>query len=317
MIGVLLLLNFMKVASFEWNYGWTMGEHICRCDIKGEGKYDISIDAVPYRLWPRLNEFQAQMKAAKMASRKAYAEDQLHRKLSDEPPPSKSNRKKGGKPHGRRESRKNSTTSSSSQANTSRDSSASQVTPVDKARSKKSTSSTNENPVMIDLLSAEVGGVTPPNAHAPAQAPVLGNNRPFHPFLEASYDQDREMHVQQLGAQFQQLNTGCDAYPVTTASSFLPPPSDNAPIPPIMPHNTELFFQEQQHGSQKERRRDNSLDKDLWQVAAEKDFVNMNDLTGQHKSIKPLSKVRKEHYIKCMNVLDCDPDLLTLMPGIW
>ncbi len=273
----------MKVASFEWNYGWTMGKHICRCDIKGEGKYDLSIDTVPYRSWPRLDpQFQAQIQAAKAASEKSYAEDELYRMRGDEAP-SKSNGK-GGKRRGSRESR--TSTSTLSQANTTRDSSTSQVTPVDKARRKKMPSSASDNLVAIDFLSSEVQGETPP--YAPAQVP--GNKGPFGQFSETANDQERGAHILQLGAQFQQLNAGYEVYAVTTTTSFLPPPSDNAPVPPTMP-SAELFLQEQ-HENQ-EHRRDNSLDKDLWQVAAEKDFVNMNDLTGQRRNnIEPLSKVR-------------------------
>ncbi len=273
----------MKVASSEWNYGWTMGKHICRCDIKGEGKYDLSIDSVPYKLWPRLDpQFQAQIQAAKVASEKSYAEDELHRMRSGEVP-SKSNGK-GGKRRGSRESRASIPTLS--QANTTRDSSTSRVTPVDKARRKKTPSPASDNLVTVDLLSSEVQGEAPP--YAPAQVP--GNKGPFGQFSETTTDQERGAHVLQLGAQFQQLNVGHEVYPVTTTASFLPPPSDNAPVPPTMP-NTELFLQEQ-HENQ-ELRRVNSLDKDLWEVAAEKDFVNMNDLTGQRRNnIEPLSKVR-------------------------
>ncbi len=292
----------MKVASFEWNYGWTMGRHICRCDIKGEGKYDLTIDGVSYRLWPRLDpQFQAQIEAAKAASEKSYAEDELRRMQSKEVATSSKSNRKGGEGGKVRGSRERSSTSSLSQANTSRDSSTSQVTPVDKARRKKSSSLANESPATIDLLSLEVQGDTRPpyaaeaqvqaQSQAPAQVP--GNNGPFDPFSQTYNDQkDDGTHILQLGTQFQQLNAGYDTYPVTTTTSFLPPPSDNAPVPPTMPPDTEIFLQGE-YGSQQEHRRDASLGKDLWQVATEKDFVNINDLTGQHQNIKPLSKVTK------------------------
>jgi hypothetical protein len=287
MVDGSLIFESQKVASFEWSHGWAMGRHACRCDIRGEGNYDLTIDAVPYRRWPRVDpHLAAQLRAAKADSQRTLRDDEERRRDSLDKE-SKEIKAALGASQGRREStgktRRPSGSSSAAALSSSLTLSATQEARKDRRRSSSKpvpASPPKASAAIPDILSDQL-------PEPPAQVFNSGSFDPLTSKTAAGASMNDSAAILQLGMQFesmgmtfpqqqQQQQAQHAAGDFAGADGAHPPPSPvvNAPSDPS------------------EHRRQNTLDKDLWQVAAEKDFVNINDLNNVRKKIevKPLTR---------------------------